>query len=289
LAKGFKDSSGKFHPTGNNSTSSRQKSVRPEGVKITSGLSLPKELDLDALNNDMRDIADEIDFEIHNNTRNSIPSQTRINVVKDKLEEIEETDENIGIRSVPFNPVPELKDLGIDVTKEDHKKFVHVGKLIEEISEDSEPISENAKDAGRLVGMLLDERGSLGEILGSVSNELIELQTNFSNNFKRNNVDVEPDLTEMFGVLTSLTLIAENLNANGSELNHNVVSLSQGYTTRSKVGIARNLDQIAESFQTLLSKSDELSVIANRLYKNIEDNFDLEAFEIKFEVERELK
>ena len=38
MAKGFTDSSGKFHPTGNNGTSSRQKSVRPEGVKINHGV-----------------------------------------------------------------------------------------------------------------------------------------------------------------------------------------------------------------------------------------------------------
>jgi len=31
MAKGFKDSSGKFHPTGNNGTSSREKSTQAEG------------------------------------------------------------------------------------------------------------------------------------------------------------------------------------------------------------------------------------------------------------------
>jgi len=34
LAKGFKDSSGKFHPTGNNGTSSREKSVETSGMKM---------------------------------------------------------------------------------------------------------------------------------------------------------------------------------------------------------------------------------------------------------------
>ena len=34
MAKGFKDSSGKFHPTGNNGTSSRDKSISTSGVKI---------------------------------------------------------------------------------------------------------------------------------------------------------------------------------------------------------------------------------------------------------------
>ena len=34
MAKGFKDSSGKFHPTGNNGTSSMSKTVTPEGIKI---------------------------------------------------------------------------------------------------------------------------------------------------------------------------------------------------------------------------------------------------------------
>jgi len=32
MAHGFKDSSGKFHPTGNNGTSSREKSTQAEGM-----------------------------------------------------------------------------------------------------------------------------------------------------------------------------------------------------------------------------------------------------------------
>jgi len=35
MAKGFKDSSGKFHPTGNNGTSSREKSVNVEGMSLS--------------------------------------------------------------------------------------------------------------------------------------------------------------------------------------------------------------------------------------------------------------
>jgi len=34
MAKGFKDSSGKFHPTGNKGTSSKQKSIQPDGSRI---------------------------------------------------------------------------------------------------------------------------------------------------------------------------------------------------------------------------------------------------------------
>ena len=36
MAKGFKDSSGKFHPTGNNGTSSKRKSIQPDGSRIKS-------------------------------------------------------------------------------------------------------------------------------------------------------------------------------------------------------------------------------------------------------------
>ena len=272
MAKGFtKD--GKFRPTGNNSRkSSKEKTTGTTGSsfrKITSE-QIPKETDLKILNNDMRDIADEIDSEIHNNTKGSIPSRTRINVIKDKLAEIEKADEIGFIRTVSFNPVPKLEDLGVDVTEEDHKRLVHVSKLIEEISDDTDPISQNAKDAGRLVEGLIDERGSLGEKLGNVNNELIFLQNKFSGSFEEHDVDVEPDLIEMFGVLMSLTLITENLYANGSELNRNVVTLSKGYTTRTKHDIETNVDQISESFQTLLLKSDKLSEVANRLFNKIE-------------------
>ena len=34
MAQGFKDSSGKFHPTGNNGTSSRQKTLTPSGLRL---------------------------------------------------------------------------------------------------------------------------------------------------------------------------------------------------------------------------------------------------------------
>ena len=44
LAKGFKDSSGKFHPTGNNGTSSREKSVEAKGMKMMKVLNVENPL-----------------------------------------------------------------------------------------------------------------------------------------------------------------------------------------------------------------------------------------------------
>jgi len=44
MAKGFKDSSGKFHPTGNNGTSSRDKSVETKGMKMMKVLNIEEPL-----------------------------------------------------------------------------------------------------------------------------------------------------------------------------------------------------------------------------------------------------
>jgi len=123
MAKGFKDSSGKFHPTGNNGTSSREKSISTSGMKhLIEKLQIAKVLDVrNPLSESSTQRKQEAMLEKLNDYPNAVLSNREIDWIKNTINRESEPANRSEFTDMVFEKI-EDSEMGIAIDEQANDK-----------------------------------------------------------------------------------------------------------------------------------------------------------------------
>ncbi len=242
MAKGFTDKNGKFRPTGNSRSSSREKSTEVGGMMIPQHKPMgivPKE-DLQFLSNDMRDLVDDIDNELY-----QLIADDDGSLGGDIVDEINEIEKDLIIIDADKKATENvLNSLRVQGGKLD----LHITEVV------------------RGMEKILVTDDSLGDILDRTLDEMLI-------GSDRVGLDYVSEIREIKSGTRKLDKISEELQEDVLKLRDFIQFLDERFTMNKAKDVADRTKRIETGLKNIKDTSSDLSVSANQLFGKVEADF----------------